>query len=668
MTGWQEFCERMPTDAEQQSWLVSRASGNIGLPLGPASGLAVVDIDVEDPALIEEICACLPDSPWVRVGKKGRVLAVRYDPDISAFKLRDPETGTTLVEYLSTGNQVCLTGSIHPDTGQPYTSNTNLWEVLDQIPATPADIKERLGAVLGLEEPKRRTAPSTSKAVAEGGRHTSLTQEAGRLRNMGLEPEQLLAALRAYNEQHCNPPQDDTDVERIARDAVEKWSGGDGFPFSDIGNAKRLVERFEGHVRYETSRRAWIVFDGVCWREDSDGHVTRLAKQVALDLVNTAGGNKGQRKWGARSQSASAIRSMIDMAKSEPDVCVSADVFDLDPYLLNTPAGVCDLRTATVRPATPEDYLTKCTAVGFDAAAKCPRWLRFLEEVFPDPALRSFMQPLLGYIATGLTVEHIGVFALGSGRNGKGVTFNTLAWLLGSYSANTRYATFMQSPTGSATPELAVLKGARLVLANEGNRDQRLDSALFKSMTGGDPITARPLYQQPVTFQPQFTPLIVSNYMPEMDGNDPALWARAVLLPFTRTFEGEGKDRDLPELLRSEGPGILRWIVEGAAQYLQNGLAVPPCVTEAVAAYRGEMDVIGAFLNECCTVSPAAECSASLLYQEFERFARELAVRIPSRMEFGTELGRRGHPARKSGIVYRQGLTLKPVDRLRAAA
>jgi len=658
----------MPTEAEQRSWLASRANGNIGLPLGPASGLAVVDIDVDDPALIEEICACLPVSPWVRVGKKGRVIAFRHDPDISAFKLRDPETGAMLVEYLSSGNQVCLPGAIHPDTGLPYTSNTNLWEVLDHIPATPVDIQQRLEAALGLEKPKRRTASNSSMVVSKGGRHTSLTQEAGRLRNMGLEPDQLLAALRAFNEQHCVPPQDDADVERIARDAAEKWSGGDGLEFTELGNAKRLVRLFDGRVRYETSRRTWIFFDGVQWRDDSDGHVMRLAKQVATELSDTAGGNKTQRKWGARSQSASAIRNMVELAKSEPNVCVSSDVFDLNPYLLNTPAGVCDLRTATIRPAEPEDWLTKCTAVGFDAAAECPRWLRFLEEVFPDPALRSFMQPLLGYIATGLTVEHIGVFALGSGRNGKGVTFNTLAWLLGSYSANTRYTTFMQSPSGGATPELVALKGARLVLANEGNRDQRLDSALFKSMTGGDPITARDLYQAPVTFQPQFTPLIVSNYMPEMDGNDPALWARVVLLPFTQTFDGEVKDRDLPEVLRSEGPGILRWVVEGAAKYLQNGLEVPGCVTEAVAAYRGEMDVIGAFLSECCTASPTAECSASLLYQEFERFARELGVRIPSRMEFGTELGRRGHPARKSGIVYRQGLALKPTGGLRAVA
>jgi putative DNA primase/helicase len=663
---WQKFCKEMPSEGEQQNWLISFPSGNLGLPLGPASGLAMVDIDVEDPATIEAIRACLPCSPFVRIGKKGMQLAFRHHPAIKSFKLKGAD-GAMAVEYLSTGNQCVLPGSIHPDTGQPYTANCNLWDVLDQIPATPTDIRTRLERVLGVK-PSKAVSATGAKPVAEGGRHGALLSEAGRLRNKGLETyEELLAALHAYNEAHCNPPQDASDVDRIARDAVH-WSGGDGLPFNDLGNAKRLVKLFEARVRYDHARKMWLVFDGVRWCDDTDGQVTRLAMGVAANLYETAGENPAQRKGGFRAQSAGAIKNMIELAKSLDGVPVRAEEFDQNPYLLNTPTGVCDLRDGSLRPAQPDDYLTKCTAVGYDPEADCPRWLSFLEEVFPDQALREFMQPLAGYVATGLTREHIGIFALGSGRNGKGVTFNTLAGVLGSYTTNTSYATFMQSRTGGATPELAALQGARLVLASEGNRGQRLDSALFKSMTGGDPITARSLWQAPVTFQPQFAPLIVSNHMPEMDGNDPALWARVVLVPFARTFDAGSIDRNLSEALKSEWAGILRWLVEGAVQYLAHGLQLPAAVTEAVAAYRGEMDLIGTFIDECCIEAPEVQCSSSLLYQEFEGFARELGQRIPSRTEFGNELGRRGYAARKSGVVYRRGLTLRPVQGWNAAA
>lgn len=658
--GWQEFAHRMPTAEEQSAWMAQYAGGNIGLPLGPASGLAIIDIDVEDAAIIDRLCACLPSSPWVRVGKKGMALAFRHDPSVPNFKLRGPD-GKLWVEYLSTGNQVVLPGSIHPDTGCPYTSDTNLWEVLDQVQPTPANLKDLLSSVIGTGA-RRNESSGNDQIVPEGGRHTYITSNVGRMLNLGLEGEALAAYANDINQKFCSPPLDADEVARIVRDANEKWDRGDGLPCTDLGNAKRLVRKFGNRVRYETTRSQWMVFDGVRWSDDTTGQVIRLAKQVSEELVATSGSETTKRKWGNRSQSAGAIRAMLELAKSEEGVPISSNDFDRDPYLLNTPSGVCDLRDGSIRPAQPEDYLTKCTEVGYDPAAECPRWYRFLEEVAPNPSLRAFLKPLMGYVATGLTVEHVGVFALGRGRNGKGVMFNTIARLLGSYTANTSYSTFMQKPIGGPTPEVAILNGARLVIASEGNRGQRLDSALFKTMTGGDPLTARHLHAAPVTFQPQFTPLIMSNHMPEMDGNDPALWARIILLPFTQTFEGESLDRSLSDALSLEGPGILCWIVQGAVEYFQSGLNIPPCVQEAVAAYRGEMDIIGSFLDACCVTSAEAECPASLLYVEFERFARDIGVRVPSQMEFGIELTRRGFQTRKSNITYRLGLGLKPLN------
>lgn len=658
MQGWQQFAHRMPVADEQARWLARNQHYNIGLPLGPASGLAIIDIDVEDAAIIERLRSSLPPSPWVRIGKKGMALAYRHNATIANFKLRGPDR-KNWVEYLSTGNQIVLPGSIHPDTGLPYRANTNLWEVLDQVQDTPDDLEQRLRYAIDANNAK--LMPQGLGGVSEGGRHTHLTSNVGRMLNRGLEGEALAAFADALNETF-HPPLEAEEVARVVRDANEKWDRGDGLPLTDLGNAKRLVREFANRVRFETTRKTWITFDGVRWTDDMSGEVARLAKRVTFSLAENGAKSESLMKWAMRSQSAGAIRNMIELAKTEEGIGVASEAFDLDRFLLNTPSGVVDLRDGSVRPARPDDYLTKCTEVSFEPDAECNRWLQFLDEVFPNPQLRSFVKPLVGYMATGLTVEHMGIFALGRGRNGKGVMFNTIAWLLGSYSANTSYSTFMQKPIGGPTPEIAVLNGARLVVASEGNRGQRLDSALFKTMTGGDPLTARHLHAAPVTFQPQFTPLIMSNYMPEMDGNDPALWARVILLPFTQTFDGVATDRNLPEALKLEAPGILRWIVEGAAEYFRSGLNIPPCVTEAVAAYRGEMDVIGSFIDACCVTSPATEIAASLLYQEFERYVRDLGVRVPSPMEFGLELGRRGHPPRKSGIIYRQGLSLKPMN------
>lgn len=146
---WSVFGTRMPDMIEQNHWLASFPKGNIGLPLGPASGLCIIDIDTEDEVLTAAIIDACGPTPWVRVGKKGMALAYKFEGQKN-FKLRGGEGGM-ICEFLGNGNQVVLPGSIHPDTQQPYTANANLWEVLDQIPYLGEDIEDKLRAILGAK-------------------------------------------------------------------------------------------------------------------------------------------------------------------------------------------------------------------------------------------------------------------------------------------------------------------------------------------------------------------------------------------------------------------------------------------------------------------------------------------------------------------------------------
>jgi putative DNA primase/helicase len=125
---WQEFCDRMPTEEERMDWLSRFPDGNIGLPLGPCSGLVAVDIDSDDPIVIAAIERCLPPTPWHRVGKKGKVLIYGYNGQ-STGRVRD-EDGKTIYEVLSRGTQIVLPPSIHPDTLKPYWSNCELTEAV----------------------------------------------------------------------------------------------------------------------------------------------------------------------------------------------------------------------------------------------------------------------------------------------------------------------------------------------------------------------------------------------------------------------------------------------------------------------------------------------------------------------------------------------------------
>lgn len=196
---WSSYGTNFPTIAEREHWLRTYPDCNLGLPFGEASGLCAIDIDTVDPVLVEAIMDCLPASPWTRIGRKGCGLIYKWQGQKN-FKVRS-EDGM-LCEFLGKGNQLVLPPSIHPDCpecgqknaagpagvcsncGAPsviYTSNTNLWEVLDKVQPLGADIEERLREALGVRGHKLqhegRSAPMT--VVPEGERDIQLVRRAG---------------------------------------------------------------------------------------------------------------------------------------------------------------------------------------------------------------------------------------------------------------------------------------------------------------------------------------------------------------------------------------------------------------------------------------------------------------------------------------------------------
>jgi hypothetical protein len=163
---WNTHCTKFPDEATRKAWLASFPDANIGLPLGPAAGICMIDVDTDDEELQKAIMAILPDSPWARIGKKGMALAYRWSGHRN-FKLAS-ETGM-VCELLGAGNQLVLPPSIHPDTGRPYVANANLWEVLDELQPLPSDVEAQLRDVLtnaGVALTGSNSAGNTTRARA----------------------------------------------------------------------------------------------------------------------------------------------------------------------------------------------------------------------------------------------------------------------------------------------------------------------------------------------------------------------------------------------------------------------------------------------------------------------------------------------------------------------
>jgi len=135
---------------------------------------------------------------------------------------------------------------------------------------------------------------------------------------------------------------------------------------------------------------------------------------------------------GAKIASAATVAAVERIARSDRHHARRAEDFDADPWSLNTPAGVVDLRTGETRKHRRDDLHTKVTAVA--PGGPCPRWLRFLLQISQgDKALVRYLQRFIGYTLTGSTREHVFVFLRGPGGNGKGVLMSTVAAVLGDY-------------------------------------------------------------------------------------------------------------------------------------------------------------------------------------------------------------------------------------------
>ena len=216
------------------------------------------------------------------------------------------------------------------------------------------------------------------------------------------------------------------------------------------------------------------------------------------------------------------------------------------------------------------------------------------------------MQRAIGYSLLGEIRDHVLLFCWGPGGNGKGVLLNTVSRILGDYSAVAPGDLLLVTQSDRHPCDMAMLRGARLVTAQELAPGRAWDEPKLKSLTGGDPITARFMRQDFFTYEPQFTLWVAGNHKPSFRGVDEAIRRRVLLVPFLEVIPEAERDLELSEKLRAEWPAILRWMIDGCLGYQREGLNPPASALAATKAYLDAEDVLGQWLGERCIVHPRA--------------------------------------------------------------
>jgi putative DNA primase/helicase len=387
---------------------------------------------------------------------------------------------------------------------------------------------------------------------------------------------------------------------------------------SDDDLAGRHLQRMQKNTLWCEMWGRWLVWNGDRWLRDETNMVLDVVRQTcrqsANDVLSNPELDSGKRQRQAdKIASFRTITNVERLARTYRSVATHPDEWDRDLWALNTPSGVVNLRTGVIRAHTSDDRFTKITAVA--PGGDCPTWMAFLNRATGgNEELIGFLRRMCGYALTGEVREHALFFVYGTGGNGKGTFLNTITHIMGDYQRVSGSETFTESPGDRHTTELARLQGARLVTAQETEEGKRWAESRIKSLTGGDPITARFMRQDDFTFIPQFKLVIVGNHKPSFRSVDEAIKRRLHLVPFTAEIPASEKDPLLADKLKAEAPGILQWMIDGCLEWERNGLKPPQVVKESTEEYLGAEDSLQQWIDECCDVGSGFATSKALFY------------------------------------------------------
>ena len=568
--------------------------------------------------------------------------------------------------------------------------------------------------------------PYSGGVIREGSRNKTLSLFAGKVLKRFGNTERA-HDLFIEQSHKCEPPLEDEELSKIWASATrffnQKVLGAEGYvdpetynadfkrtslkpsDYSDIGQAKVLQSEYGSELIF-TSATDYLRYDGTVWLEDKQMAVAATIELLDMQLADAdemlerasealistgidkeivSAGGKALQKLIDTDDQAAAYRAYMSalayhafvMKRRDMKYIVSAmgvakallnhDVneLDTDPNLLNTPSGTFDLQKGLngMQAHSAADLITKITecAPGADGASI---WHDALNTFFcGNQELIDYVQRVVGMAAVGKVYQEHLIIAYGDGANGKSTFWNTIARVLGTYSGKISAEVLTVGNKRNAKPEMAELKGKRLIIASEMEEGMRLNTAMVKQLCSTDPIQAEKKYEKPFSFIPTHTLVLYTNHLPRVGANDEGIWRRLIVIPFEAKISGKGDIKNYSDYLYEKAGGaILSWIIDGArmAIALDFNWALPDVVQAAVDKYRQQNDWFAEFVDECCEVGEAYSEKSGAFYDEYRNYCARCGEYTRNSADFYTAVEKAGFKRKRTATGrFITGLRLK---------
>lgn len=186
-------------------------------------------------------------------------------------------------------------------------------------------------------------------------------------------------------------------------------------------------------------------------------------------------------------------------------------------------------------------------------------------------------------------------------------------------------------------PEMAEVKGKRLLIAAEMQEGARLNDSTVKQLCSTDDVFAEKKYKDPFSFKPCHTLVLYTNHLPRVSASDDGIWRRLIVIPFNAKITGKSDIKNYGEYLYDNaGESILAWVIEGAKKVidLDYQIPVPACVKAAIDEYRSQNDWFGHFMEDKCETGDGFRESSSSLYQAYRNYCIDTNEYVRSTADF----------------------------------
>jgi P4 family phage/plasmid primase-like protien len=309
---------------------------------------------------------------------------------------------------------------------------------------------------------------------------------------------------------------------------------------------------------------------------------------------------------------------------------------DLNPYLLCCKNGVVDIKNKLFRVGKPSDMCSISTNINYieNHTDKIKEDADdFFHKIFPFDNQYEYMLNHLASCLIGSNMNQSMNYYIGGGSNGKSLLIDLMGLVMGEYKASVPLTLITQKrqSIGGTSSEVACLRGTRYAVIQEPSLGDTINEGVFKELTGGDPLTARGLFKDSITFIPMFNLVLCANIFLGIKSNDNGTWRRIKVIEFSSKFVDNPiltndeefkflKDTKLKEKLADWAEYVLHLLVQYAFknQGVVGSFEMVDCATER---YRLSQDRIGQFIKDCIIFgTPTEKESKERLSQEFKHW------------------------------------------------